>query len=70
MKAKSKSKSNSKQVSSHKDTNHKTSNKKKKTKINKAPPEDYIILNGNIYGANTHSERDKYSGFISNSKVA
>ena len=55
MKTKNKSKSSSKHNSQHKETSHKVSNKKKKAKTVQSPPQDYIILNGNIYGANTHS---------------
>ena len=41
----------------------------KKKKAKRKGVEDYIILHGNIYEANTHSERDKYIGFIENYKV-
>ena len=41
----------------------------KKKKMKRKGVEDYIILHGNIYEANTHSERDKYIGFIENYKV-
>ena len=47
----------------------KTTVKKKKSKNLIPPPEDYIILDGNIYQANTHSERAKYTGFIHNIKI-
>ena len=70
MKNKSKTHSSSKPAHlSSKSKKPTSSHKKKKSKNLIPPPEDYIILDGNIYQANTHSERAKYTGFIHNIKI-